>query len=114
MTLSHTCWKNGCQYSPKWSRMKPGHRPLLPGQCSAAPSRFWKKSPPSWAKISSALIARRQLGRARDVLLLDGHAERVGQRLHREHAGDLAVLVDDRPVLRVRRQEVAQRVAQDV
>src|SRR4051794_15821119 len=94
--------------------MNLGHSPLLPGQRSAAPWRFWKKSPPSWANSSSALIADRQLGGAGDVLPLDGHGQRMRERFDREHAGDLAVGVDDRPVLGVGGQEVRQRVAQDV
>src|SRR3954466_2320423 len=94
--------------------MNLGQSPLFPGHFSAAPSRFWKKSPPSWAMKSSALIADRQLRRGRDVLLRDRDVERVRQRLDREHAGDPALGVHTRAVLGVGRQEVAQRVAQDV
>src|SRR4051812_28087348 len=116
--LSSTCSHSGCQYWLKLSRTQPGHSALLPGHRSAAPWRLPKKSPPIWARTGACarsaivVLGHRELGRARDMLGRD--AERVRERLDREHAGDAPLGVDHRAVLAVGRQQVREGVAEDV
>src|SRR5215203_4450858 len=84
-------------------------------QGSVSALRSLKKSPPtSPAAASASQLPMRPLHRRVLAGLRLGRAEELGDDLDREDAGDAAVAVDHRRVLRLRLQEVGERVAHHV
>ena len=64
--------------------------------------------------VLAAAVALLELGEGRRHAVLRRRGDHVREQLDREHADDAALRVDDRPVLDLVGQQVAQRVAQDV